>query len=307
MFRKTQKRLAISAFGAAYVLWGLNTIFIKISVTQLPVEFYVFLRFALASLLLLPFLKGKFKKIKPSLWPRIIIGTVLGFAVEMIVFAEALKRTSALDAALIFLLAPAVMYILSIEVLKERFNSKILLGLVVAFCGGLLIVAGPALGKTTENNGVTIVGNLLAFTAVIIGTAGTIIIKPVLKKVSPVQITSLRFMIGAIVMAPLALGKHTQIAAVHWTPELISAVSYGVLVASAFAYSIYHFGLSRISGEESSVLQYLDPLAGIMGAIIIMRDQLTPMILLGGGLTVLGVYLSEVKVKHGIWHLRSHK
>lgn len=44
-----------------------------------------------------------------------------------------------------------------------------------------------------------------------------------------------------------------------------------------------------MSGEESSVLHYLDPLGGVIAAIVFLNDTVTPLILLGIALTVLGV------------------
>ncbi|MBP9738871.1 EamA family transporter, partial [Candidatus Saccharibacteria bacterium] len=70
---------------------------------------------------------------------------------------------------------------------------------------------------------------------------------------------------------------------------------------------MYHWGLKKLSGEQSSVLHYLDPLGGVMASILILGDKVTPLILLGGGLTILGVYSSGSKVKLRLHHFHSHK
>ena len=87
---------------------------------------------------------------------------------------------------------------------------------------------------------------------------------------------------------------------------MVFALGFNVIMGSIIAYLVYHYGLKNISGEQSSVLHYLDPLAGVLGAIFILGDELTPLIILGGALTVLGIYLSEVKIKLHVNHLRNH-
>lgn len=307
MKKKNQKLLALAAFGSSFILWGINTPLIKISVENMPGEFYLFIRFLMASIVLLPFALRTSDHIPGREWPRIIIGTLFGFILPLVLLNEGLERTSALNTSLLFLLGPAFMYLLSVRVLKERFNKKILLGLVVSLSGALLIVLAPVIQSSPTENAASLSGNLIILSSVIVAVLGTIIIKPSLKKVKPLQMTVARFNITILALLPFCIRDRNDIAAIEWTPLLVVAIAYGTFFATIVAYSIYHYGLGKISGEESSVLQYLDPLAGVIGAILILGDRLSPIIIVGGGLTVFGIYLSEIKTKHRLHHLHSHR
>lgn len=306
--RKNKKTASLLVFALAYILWGIDTVYIKIVVDNMPVALFSFLRFSIAALALLPFVLKHYKKMNPRVWARLTISSLIGMSLFFLVLGEGLKRTTALNSALIFLLGPIWMYVLSIEVLKEKFNAKILLGLIVAFSGTVLVVGAPLLlGDHSLHNG-SFIGNMIIFVAVFIGVLGTVMVKPVLKKAPPTQITTIRFAIVALSMLPLLFYQKPDLSTITVTPTLAFAVFYTIIIGTILAYVLYHWSLGKISGEESSTLQYLDPLLGVLASIIILGNQLTPIVLLGGALTVLGVFLSEARAKkHTFPHLRPHR
>ena len=305
--RKNKKIIPLLAFAAAFLIWGVNTVFIKVSVDSLPTSLYLLIRFGGASLILLPFMMRNYKKMNKKQWSQIILSSIIGLTIFMMIMGEGLKRTSAIETSLIFLTGPIFMYILSIEVLKEKFNAKILLGLLVALFGSVVVVAGPLLNAPSgmqQND--HFIGNLLILIGVFISVVGTIMIKPILNKIEPLQVTTLRFIVVTACILPIVYVQQKSFGSITWSNEVIFALVFNIFMGSIIAYLLYHFGLKRISGEQSSVLHYLDPLAGVLGAIFILSDKLTPLIILGGALTVLGIYLSEVKIKLHVNHLRNH-
>lgn len=305
--RKNKKILPTLALALAFLLWGFNTVFIKVSVDSMPVTLFLFIRFTLATLILLPFALRKRKKLKFKVKSRIILSSLIGLSAFMLLMGEGLKRTSALDTAVIFLIAPVVMYVLSIEILKEKFNPKILFGLIIALIGAGLVVVSPVLNATGSMDGRSLVGNLIVLVSVFIAVLGTVMVKQVLKKAPPIQVTTLRFAVVPISMLPILYYQRPDIFAINWSSSVILSLTYSILIGSVFSYSIYHWALKKISGEQSSVFHYLDPLGGVIGSIIFLNDTLTPIILLGASLTVLGVYLSEAKPKLHIHHLHAHR
>lgn len=291
----------------AFLLWGFNTAFIKVSVDSMPVTLFLFIRFTLATLILLPFALRKRKKLKFKATSRIVLSSLIGLSAFMLLMGEGLKRTSALDTSLIFLVAPIVMYFLSIEVLKERFNPKILFGLIIALIGAALVVISPVLSGSGVAGERSLIGNIIVLISVAVSVMGTIMVKQVLHKAPPVQVTTIRFAVVPISMLPILYYQRPDVFAVDWSTAVILSMTYSILIGSILAYSLYHWALKRVSGEESSVFHYLDPLGGVFASIVFLNDSLTPIILLGASLTVLGVYLSEAKIKLKHHHLHAHR
>jgi drug/metabolite transporter (DMT)-like permease len=307
MKKKQNKKLALLLFSISFLLWGVNGAFMKISFDNLPIEHFLFIRFAGAFIILLPLTYRLFKKISFAIWLRVIISSIIGISGFMALFGYGLQRTTALEAALIFLLGPIFMFLLSIEMLKEKFNSKILTGLIVALAGATLVIAAPLISGTNGVARGTFIGNLIVAFSVFISVLGTVLIKPALKKVPAMQITTIRFGIAALCFLPFVLNSPISLSSLQWTNELVFAVGFNILLGSVVAYTLYHWALNRISGEESSVLHYLDPLAGVLAAIFILGDQLTSVIVLGGALTIVGIYLSEAKPHFKQHHLHGHR
>lgn len=307
MKKKQTKKLAILLFSISFLLWGVNSAFLKISFDNLPIEHFLLIRFGVAFFLLLPLTYKKFKPVSPATWTRVIISTIIGISGFMAILGYGLQKTTALEASLIFLLGPIFMFLLSIEMLKEKFNSKILTGLIVALAGATLVIAAPLINGTNGAARGTFIGNIIVAFSVLVSVLGTILIKPALKKVPAMQITTMRFGIAALCFLPFVVISPVSFNSIDWTREVIIAVGFNVVFGSVVAYTIYHWALNRISGEESSVLHYLDPLAGVLAAIFILGDQLTPAIILGGALTIIGIYLSEAKPHFKQHHLNSHR
>lgn len=306
MFKKKNKSIALISFACAYIIWGINTPFIKIAAEEIHPTIYLFIRYFVPLIVLVPFAVKSWKPLKKGVWLRLIISSVIGFALSMYLITEGLKRTSALDASIIYLLGPVLIFILSVELLKEKFNAKILLGLLVALCGTALVVLDPLI-RGEQSNGSDLVGNLMIVGSVIAMSLGTTIVKPALKKVRPLQATTIRFAASLIFIAPFAFTKLPSLEATSWSWQLIAVLTFSCVMGSVVSFMLYHYGLGKISGEESSTLHYLDPIFGVIASILVLGDQPTTVVIIGGGLALWGVILSETKTKHRLHFFHAHK
>lgn len=305
--RKQNRNLALLAFAVAFALWGGNNVAIKVGLEQLPLYAFVCFRFLAAGLILLPFVRKKWKKLKFSVWVKIFIGTLLGYTISTTLCYIGIERTGSLNTSLLFLLSPVIMYVFSMELLKEGFNAKILTGLLVSLAGSLLIVVAPLAQQGAGGGAISISGNILIVIAIIAGALGTIFIKPQLKKVPAAQMTTMRFLIGGSLLIPLAVADLLRNGVPTLTMTSGIAAIYNVVFASIIAFSLYHFGLNKLSGEESSVFEYLEPVFGVVASIIILGEVLEPVAVLGAVFALAGIYLAEVKIKHHHFFAFLHK
>ena len=299
MFKRKNKKknLALLAFAAAFVLWGGNTAAIKIGLEQFPVFMFLCLRYLIAGFVMLPFALKKWKKIQPALLLRISASTVFVYVLAVSLVFFGIEKTGGVNTSLLYLLAPVVMFLFSMELLKEKFNAKILTGLIVSLAGSFLIAASPLITGATNQKG-NITGNLMIIISIFAFTFGAVLIKPVLKKLPALQMTTLRFLIGGTLLLPLAIFDFMKHGIPQFTISASLAAGYVIIFASILAFSLYHFGFSQISGEESSVLHYLDPVFGVIVSILILGETITPIMLLGAAFALSGIYLAEIKLKH---------
>lgn len=304
MFQKNKKNLALLAFASAFLLWGINTPLIKLSLGYVPIYFLLTIKLWVGGLFLLFFKRKKWKKLSRFMWFRIFVSTATGYALTLVFFYIGIKRAGGITASLIYLLVPLVVYFLSLKLLKERFNNKFLFGAILGLLGSILLVGAPLFWHSGAGQG-DIIGSLFIVAAVFADAIGSTLIKPVLKTVPSKQVTTARFLIAGVMLLPFGVMslQHIDGRIISWT-ALIS-VGYNIIFATIIAYSLFHYGLRKISGEQSSTFYYLDPLAGVIGSIVLLHEQLTPVMLLGGILVVGGVMVGGIKTSHHhFWHHR---
>lgn len=300
--RKVWPLVAVSL---AYLFWGLNIPLIKTSLESIPIAPLLFVKFAFGGAVFTLIALRSWKRLHGGVRLRIIIATFFGYALTTYLFYLGVKLSSGLDGSLIYLLAPLVLYVLSIEILKEKFNSKLLFGLLISFAGAVLIVCEPIItGNSTTK--MDVVGNLLIVLAVFTDVLGTILVKPVLKKVSAAQMTALRFNIAALMILPFAIKDFGQVSSISLQSQDYIAVAYNLIFATLAAFYLYHLGLKKMKAEEASPLEYLSPVAGAVGSIFILGEILTAVMLFGVSLVVIGLYFGEVRKSLPI-HISHHR
>ncbi|HSW80404.1 MAG TPA: DMT family transporter [Candidatus Saccharimonadales bacterium] len=299
MKRKTKNFLFLPsvAFAAAYLIWGFNTAGIKIVVSVVPIYAYLAIRYGIGALVLYPMAKRKtWRKIPPKVMRKIFWSSVFGTVAPMVLISIGLQMTSAVTASVIYLLEPILMYVLSMEMLRERFRPRVFMGLIVSMLGSAVLIAAPLLNGH-EING-QFWGNILVLLAVITSVIGAIIIKPILNNnVNLNQITVVRFIQSFVLLFPFALWQLPALFHAKWTPQVILAMLYGIIFATILAFPIYHYGLKKLSGEEGSVYHYLDPVGGILSAVVVLHETISTLIIFGSLLVCWGIYLSETRYK----------
>jgi len=303
--QKNTKLGPILACATAFTIWGLNTPLIEKSLALFPLFSLIFLKFLVGAIVFLFLARKNWKKVPAKVWMRITVATLFGYGLNAALFYKGVMLTGGLNASLIYLLAPLMLYFCSIKFLKERYNHKLLFSVVAGFAGTILIVSTPLLVGQSGTRG-SLLGNILIILAVVTDVIGTILIKPVLKKVPTLQISAIRSAIGAIMLAPFIVHELPSIAHIQMSTLGTFALGYNLLFASVIAMYLYHWGLARIKGEQISPLQYLDPTVGAIASMIILAERPAATTLLGIVLVFCGLYMGEARKLRLSHHHTTH-
>ncbi|MBI2021659.1 DMT family transporter [Candidatus Daviesbacteria bacterium] len=106
-----KKPLPYLALLIAHLIWGANFVVAKISLEQIPVMSLGFLRFALAFLLIAPFLitlPKEERKIKIEHLPRLFLVGVFMISINIVFFYEGMLKTSAINASVLSMSIPII-------------------------------------------------------------------------------------------------------------------------------------------------------------------------------------------------------
>ncbi len=291
----------VIALIVANLIWGAASPIFKFALMDIPPFILLFVRFALASLIFLPFIKGyRFEKLKPKYILLIIVGGILGFTVHIGLLFIGLEKTDSINAPIILSTAPVFLILVAWIFLKEKIRTKSLIGTIVSLVGVLIIILLPILSKHDGAKVFTqeIEGNLLYVVSTIALVASTLILKPLSEKIPPLVLTYLAFVTAAATFLPFAILElqHWSFSSIH-LPGIMGII-YGTFLSSALAYILYFYGMSKISTQEIGIFTYSDPIAAILVAAPLLGEMPDKFFILGSLLVFGGIYISEGRIHY---------
>jgi drug/metabolite transporter (DMT)-like permease len=274
----------------AAVFWGANyaaTKFAALSVAPLSI---VAVRFVVAGLIMyavLRVLEPASRLTRKDVLPMAGLGC-LGVAVGQTAFTYGVSLTSAANTGLIFATAPIwgllFGFVLGLERPTWRGATGVglsILGVGVVFYEGLG-VEGPRLG-----------GDLLVLSAAIGFGAYTVLSMRVLGRHSPLAVATYPILFGGPLVLVFSAPFFTGLDWGSITVGAWSAVAFSAVFATAFAFSAWQTGISRIGANRVLVYQYLITITGVASGIVFFGEDLGLEKIVGGLFILLGVYLAR--------------
>jgi len=273
--------LALVAALVAVVLWASAFVGIRAAGHDLSAGSLALARLLVGSIALGAMVAVRRDAFPPrSDWPRLLVCGLAWFGLYNVVLNEAERRVDAGTAAMLVNLGPILIAVLAGWLLKEGFPRSLVIGCAVAFAGTAVIARATSAQDVSAGWGA-----VLCVVAAAAYAVGVVAQKPLLANTSPLQITWLACVIGAVVCLPFA-GKlvhelgHASAGAIAWTVYL------GVF-PTAVGFTAWAFALARTSaGRLGSTTYLVPPVAIVMGWLLL--DEAPPAAALLGGLLCLG-------------------
>jgi drug/metabolite transporter (DMT)-like permease len=215
----------------------------------------------------------------------LVLAGVLWFGAYNVLLNEAERRVDAGTASMLVLIAPIFIIALAAAFLKERATPKLLLGGGLAFAGVLVI------GFATSTGRASLVGVILCLIAAVSSAIGVVAEKPVLSRVSALQVTWICCTVGMLGCLPYApvLVRELQVAP---APGIGWLLFLGVF-PTTIAFTTWAYALARGSAGRLAATAYLIPPITIVMSWIILGEVPSPIAVLGGALCLVGVYIAR--------------
>ncbi|MEO8835660.1 MAG: DMT family transporter, partial [Caldimonas sp.] len=156
------------------------------------------------------------------------------------------------------------------------------LGLVLGFAGIALVVWRKLGGEATPLN------LSLAGVALLGITIGTLYQKRFVAPCDVRTASAVQMVAALAVCVPIALGEHEPL---QWHPDLIAAMAWSVLVLTLGGSSLLYLLIQRGEATAVTSLLYLVPPCTALLAWLMFDETLTPLMMAGMALTVVGVAL----------------
>lgn len=293
----------------AHLIWGGNFVIAKLALHEFPSSTLAFLRFFLASVLLIPFLfsfENKEFKINLKHFPKLVIAGVLMVSLNIAFFYQGLIKTSAIDASVLTMSIPIISVLGGWWFLKEKIYWINFFGILLGFIGTVAILGVPLFftnGFSTDS----FIGNMFIMVSNIFYVIGAILSKQLLKDYHPIILTFIFFLIGALSFLLPAYVDYLN------NPNWIYNISilgllgllYITLLSSISAFFLLNFGMEKITTITANLFHYIEPPVAATLAVFLLSERISFSFIIGTCLVALGVYWGTLgKAEH---HHFAHK
>jgi drug/metabolite transporter (DMT)-like permease len=282
---------AISIFAAAGLaisLFALTPVTARVSVAQFDATDVGLMRIIAAGVIAAPVLI--IFRLRPPQghrdWMFLTFSALGTFAAFPVLFAVGTQRTSAAHAALIMATMPLFTAAIGAGFDRRMPMRLWFTGTILAMFGEAALVWFREYGGEMQQSRI---GDLLVLGACILCAAGSATGARVTRHMNPWAATLWAITLAALACAPIAM---LRLIAVQWTgipPLTLVALLHFTVGAGLFAFVAWFWALARGGIHRIAVLQFMQPVLGVLFAWVFLREHPTPMVLITGIFIIAGV------------------
>ncbi|MBI5619474.1 DMT family transporter [Candidatus Gottesmanbacteria bacterium] len=285
---------ALLAILLAQLLWstaGLS----KIIVRTFDPYFAGFLRFFVASIVILPFF------LKETSKPKHMIRDLLPFSLmgagNMLFYFIGLQTSTANAATLIYAAVPLVTSLIARRFINERLTIRTLAGITVGLVGVILIALLPMLERGESVSG-NLPGNMFFVLAAVVWSIYLIGSRHAssAKGYSPLTISSFLIFTSCAVFFIMSLFtfKTPYLAALQ-KPSIFLLVAHLGIFVSVATFTLYQWAIKHTSATTASLSTYIGPIFGVGVNVIALGEKITPAFVAGAVIVFTGLWIIHGK------------
>jgi drug/metabolite transporter (DMT)-like permease len=222
-------------------------------------------------------------------WIPILILSFLNFMVSNGLSTLALQyKISAGLGAIIGAIFPLWIVVIGLFISKEKMPVLAIIGLLLGF-GGVCVIFYDHLSDFINSK--FQLGILFSVIATLTWAVSTLYTKKQAINFNPYFSLGLQMLISGVVLYSFssASGKAVPLSAIHW--QSWASIGYLVVFGSLIAFICYLYALQNLPTEQVSIYAYINPMVAVLCGWIIFHERVSPFIIVGGLVTLLGVYL----------------
>ena len=245
-------------------------------VAVIPVFALAFLRFAIASVAMLPWTfraegEAPLTRTERRLF---FLLSFFGNFLFSICMLSGIALTTATAAGVTLATLPAVVALLSRWFLHETLTLRVWVAIGLAVAGIVLLQLARGIESTAEPGPalVMLLGNLLLFGAVVCEAIYVIISKRLSATRSPLRVSALINLLGLLLIAPLGLWQLDSFDAGSLTAGLWLLLLFYSLAASLFAVWMWVAGLKHVAASHAGVFTVALPIAATLVGIFFLGE-----------------------------------
>lgn len=294
--------MAYFALLVTTIIWALSAIVAKEAYTEVHPYILLFLRFAIASIVISPFMLSRKQQpdIRTRDIPKLALFSVLISTLGAGGWVVGLFYTTATRAAIISAIGPLLVLPLERVILKKTEKPAVYIASAIAFLGALLVILKPIIqGEQLDFSQSVLIGDLLIFFGAFATALYTVLVQKDRKQYHTYQKTALTFTVGWLTALPFAIFAH------HQDPSWVTTAGFkawgGILYfaigCSALAYMLWQWAVEKVPPIGTALMAYLQPVIIIVTAMLILHEK-PSLIEIVGGVVILSAITTVILIKN---------
>jgi drug/metabolite transporter (DMT)-like permease len=234
---------------------------------------------------------------------RLILCGLFGASCNQLFFFHGLSLTSPIDTSIIMTSAPAVVFVFSMFILKEKATKNKLIGLSIGALGAIGLVW---YGQVTDGTS-SFLGNLFVFMNVIFFSLYQVTVKPLMKKYHFITIISWVFLFGLLFVIPF--GIHDVFYNTDYNlfdVNTYMVIAYVIVFTTFLTFLFNIYALRQVSPSIAGSYTYVQPAVSFIIVLVLSllfhnntyNDDVNIVKILSCFFVIIGVYLISKKPKN---------
>jgi len=272
----------------AMATWGLSWTNAKVLSDYGPSSVVAFWRFFFSSITMIPvlWLTGNDFRVTRQGMKYIFPGAVFISLYNIFFFVGTDRGSASVGGIIVPTFNPIITFIISVLLLKQVFYRKDIMGLVLGFTGGVIVLQAWTLSleQMIAN------GNLFFICASISWGIMSIISGRSHGHVSTLSFSFWVYTISALIYLGVTWNKDILLI---FTYDWIFWVNMFFLSAGAmvFGTTVYFLGTTRLGPEKASSFIFMVPVTALLFSVLLIGERLEVTTMIGGIMTMTAVYL----------------
>jgi drug/metabolite transporter (DMT)-like permease len=271
---------------AVTIVWGINLAVSRVAMDTFDPALFTFLRFGLAVPIFFAFMKWKEGSVMvaPRDMLRMALVGFIGVTVLEIAVMYSIKWTTLANASLLNVAPwPIFTALLAPLFTREKITGRLIGAGLVSLVGVCLVILGGSDGF--DLSGEHMIGNLLALGVSFIGAIFNLASIPLMRKYSPLRVSTWTIAFGALFMFPVTIGSWSK---VDWTGLTFShhaSIFYNVVLATVVSFVVWNACMYRVGGTRANFFRYTVPITAMVEGYVLFRESIS-LLQIGGALIV---------------------
>lgn len=279
----------------AVVVWGVSFIATKIALEELAPLTIIFLRLVLAVILLFVLAISSNKKFNLNLK---ILGNIFVLALIAVfhlwIQVTGMQYTTAANTGWIIGTAPIFMAIVGFAAFKESLTPTRIFGILLAFSGLLMLISK---GDLSSIDFLSNKGDFLILASAFTWSIYSAVNKKISLNYSPLLTILFLFLLMAVIISPFTINAGSIRSVVHLSMKGWGVILFLGIFCSGIAYVLWAQSLKEMDSIRVGAFLYLEPFVTVVAAWLLLKEQITLLMIISGLIITLGVLLVNMNIR----------